>query len=90
MSTSKKPMMTRAEREYRLKSVIENSCATMADIGCFAMAVGKLLEAYAEDDISSEVMSSLVVGGLARGLTMAGIKLHTEVDAARSRSEFNA
>lgn len=54
------------------------------------MAVGKLLEAYAEDDISSEVMSSLVVGGLARGLTMAGIKLHTEVDAARSRSEFNA
>lgn len=58
----------------------------MRDASAFVMAVGKLMEAYAEDDVSREVMTDLVIGALASGLLMLGTDLWAAADKAESRS----
>lgn len=87
MSTAQKAKLSPEEREHRLGSVIDNSCQRMEDAGIFVLAVGKLLEAFSNDDIESDVMSELVIGGLAAGLMMAGVALQTEVEVSRKRVE---
>lgn len=79
--------MTAAEQDFRLKSVIENSNRKLRDASSFVMAIGSLLDAYASDDISREVMSDLVIGGLASGLMMLGIDLGASADTAQQRMQ---
>ncbi|WP_226506450.1 hypothetical protein [Pseudomonas sp. MWU16-30317] len=80
------PKVTQAEHAKRLHSAVENSCEKMRDASAFVMAVGKLMEAYVEDDVSREVMTDLVIGGLASGLLMLGTDLWEAADKAESRS----
>lgn len=87
MITAQKAKLSPREREYRLGFVIDNSCLRMEETGTFVFAVGKLLEAYSNDDIESDVMSELVIGGLAAGLMMAGVALQAEAEVSRKRVE---
>lgn len=87
MSTPQKAKLSPDERESRLGSVIDNSCQRMEDAGIFVLAVGKLLEAFSNDEIDGDVMSELVIGGLAAGLMMTGVALQTEVEVSRKRVE---
>lgn len=87
MSTAQKAKLSPEERDRRLGSVIDNSCQRMEDAGIFVLAVGKLLEAFSNDEIDGDVMSELVIGGLAAGLMMTGVALQTEVEVSRKRVE---
>jgi hypothetical protein len=83
---SKKPSMTPAQSQFQLRSVIENNCTKMKEASALVMAVGRLMEAFAHDEVQEDVMSPLVIGGLAAGLMMLSTDLWTSVEIAESRT----
>lgn len=87
MTSIKQPTMPASEREYRWNSVVDNNCRVMEDAGALALAIGSLFEAYSSEDISEDVMTDAVVGGLAKGLLMAGLALQSSAEASRKRVE---
>lgn len=84
---SKKPPMTPEQQRYQLQTVIENSTRKMRDGSELVMAVGKLLEAHANGDTSDEVMSELVIGGLAKGLMLLSTDLWEGANTAQRRTQ---
>lgn len=84
---SKKPPMTPEQQRYQLQTVIENSTRKMRDGSELVMAVGKLLEAHANGDTSDEVMSELVIAGLAEGLMLLSTDLWEGANTAQQRTQ---
>lgn len=79
---SQKASSTQADKANKAKWAIQNSVEAMREGGRFALSVSKLLEAFANEDVSAEVMTPMVIDGLAIGLQMLGYQLAASADSA--------
>lgn len=79
---SQKASSTQTEKANKAKWAIQNSVEAMREGSRFALSVSKLLEAFANEDVSAEVMSPMVIDGLAIGLQMLGFQLAARADSA--------
>ncbi|WP_449103202.1 hypothetical protein [Pseudomonas veronii] len=73
---------TQADQREKAKWAIRNSVESMREGGRFALSVSKLLEAFANEDVSAEVMTPMVIDGLAIGLQMLSYQLAASADSA--------
>lgn len=79
---SQKASSIQADKANKAKWAIQNSVQAMREGGRFALSVSKLMEAFANEDISTDVMSPMVIDGLAIGLQMLAYQLAASADSA--------
>lgn len=73
---------TQADQREKAKWAIRHSVESMREGGRFALSISKLLEAFANEEVSGEVMTPMVIDGLAIGLQMLCYQLHASADSA--------
>lgn len=83
---SKKPSMTPSEILYQLRATSANNCLTMKRASDFMTAVGRLMEAFANEDVSAEVFTPNIIAGLGVGLQMTSVLVWEEAENAEQRA----
>ncbi|WP_282365615.1 hypothetical protein [Pseudomonas sp. PS02290] len=82
---SAKPRITPAEALYQLKATNEVNCLTMKRACDFMTAVGRLMEAFANDEVSDEVFTPNIIAGLGTGLQITSQYCWEEAEKAEQR-----
>lgn len=72
-----------------LSGLLDGTLSSMQSAGSFLVACGYLMSAYGDGDISEEIMTGGVIGGLAEGMRVIGLHLQIEHEEAIKRLKGN-